>query len=181
MKKLLADYFKDEYSKMVGFVRKSIKDGGDKDAEDIVQDVFYSLSNRPDFSGPIESAVGYIYQSLRNRVVDTFRVRKNHQSLDKNFKEGEDGTLLDVLEGDFATPEEAFVQTRAKEDLFAAMDKSLKENEKSVVVATELEGYKFEELSKKWDIPINTLLSRKSRAMKKLQGSLLTLTAMFVF
>lgn len=174
MKKQLADYFKDEYGKMVGFVRKSIKDSGDKDAEDIVQDVFYSLSSRPDFSGPIESAVGYIYQSLRNRVVDTFRVRKNHQSLDKSLKEGEDGTLLDVIEGNFETPEVDLEKKRAKEELYAAMDRTLKESEKSVVVATEIEGYKFEELSKKWNIPLNTLLSRKSRAMKKLQGRLLT-------
>ena len=38
-----------------------------------------------------------------------------------------------------------------------------------VFVATEMEGYTFEELSDELDIPIGTLLSWKHRGVKKLK------------
>ena len=41
--------------------------------------------------------------------------------------------------------------------------------EKEVIIAHELEGVPFKELSATWNVPLNTLLSHKSRAMKKLK------------
>jgi DNA-directed RNA polymerase specialized sigma24 family protein len=38
-----------------------------------------------------------------------------------------------------------------------------------VVIAHEFEGVPFKELSEIWNVPQNTLLSHKSRAMKKLR------------
>jgi DNA-directed RNA polymerase specialized sigma24 family protein len=39
-------------------------------------------------------------------------------------------------------------------------------------VATELDDYTFKELAEKWNEPIGTLLSRKSRAAKALRKAL---------
>jgi RNA polymerase sigma factor (sigma-70 family) len=55
-----------------------------------------------------------------------------------------------------------------REKLFKAID-SLKNEEKALIIATEFEGESFKELSEKWDEPLGTLLSRKSRALNKLK------------
>ena len=45
----------------------------------------------------------------------------------------------------------------------------LNEDEKKLIVATEINGQTFKDLSRIWNVPVNTLLSRKSRAMAKMQ------------
>jgi len=45
-------------------------------------------------------------------------------------------------------------------------------NERAVVIATEIEGFTFKELSEMWDVPLGTLLAQKSRALAKLRESL---------
>ena len=41
--------------------------------------------------------------------------------------------------------------------------------EEEVIIAHKLEGVPFKELSQIWEIPQNTLLSHKARAMNKLR------------
>jgi len=44
------------------------------------------------------------------------------------------------------------------------------------VIATEFDGRSFRELSEAWEIPIGTLLARKSRALRKVKDALIGLT-----
>jgi RNA polymerase sigma factor (sigma-70 family) len=61
------------------------------------------------------------------------------------------------------------LQTReGREELFSGLA-SLNEMERKVVIAHELEGVPFAEMAELWNIPQNTLLSHKSRAMRKLK------------
>ena len=60
------------------------------------------------------------------------------------------------------------VDREAVEELYRMLDTALSEEEKALVIATEIEGQSFKSLAEKWQIPINTLLSKKSRAIKKL-------------
>lgn len=165
------DIFKDEYSKMVGYVKNSISDSAERDAEDIVQDVFYSLFDRTDVSAPIENLISYAYRSLRNKIIDTFRTRKKHTSLDTPMGEEESLTLLDLIESNFPSPQNDIEQKEIGEYIFNEIYE-LNEDEQAIILATEVEGYNFRELSEEWGVSINTLLSRKSRAMKKLAGRL---------
>ncbi len=48
----------------------------------------------------------------------------------------------------------------------------LADEEKAVVLATEIEGRTFKELAADWDVPIGTLLARKSRALGKIRKRL---------
>jgi DNA-directed RNA polymerase specialized sigma24 family protein len=57
------------------------------------------------------------------------------------------------------------------EDVFEAMEE-LSVEERAVVLATEMEGRTFKELAEDWDIPIGTLLARKSRALGKIRNQL---------
>ena len=62
--------------RLVRYVRRLIDDTAEKDGEDIVQDVALSLLARTDVLVPIESLSAYVYQSLRNRVIDSLRSRR---------------------------------------------------------------------------------------------------------
>jgi RNA polymerase sigma factor (sigma-70 family) len=49
---------------------------------------------------------------------------------------------------------------------------ALPDEQKAVIIETELNGRSFRELSEEWDIPLGTLLARKSRAFAKVRESL---------
>lgn len=154
MTKPVKEFITREYHKLAWFVRSLIADSTERDGEDIVQDVALKILNSPDISIPVEKVSSYVYQSLRNRVIDYLRRRRESVSLEEET---------------IAIPEDNF---ELRWQLLAALD-TLDEKSREIVVATEIEGWTFEELSEEWDEPLGTLLSRKSRAMIKL-NTLLT-------
>ena len=81
--------------------------------------------------------------------------------------------LIDILK-DLRPNVLDVLQTREGERrLFIALEK-LGELEKTVIIAHEFEGVPFRELARRLDMPQNTLLSHKSRAMKKLKNYFLS-------
>lgn len=158
-----------EYSRMVGFVRSRLSDSGDREAEDVVQDVLTSVLDRMNVAAPLEDLTAYIYRGLRNRIVDLFRSRREQVSLDAPA--GDEVSLKDLLADMTHDPERHYTAREAADQLYSAME-SLSESEQELIVAVEIEGYTFAELSEMWDCSINTLLSRKARGMKKLTAIL---------
>jgi RNA polymerase sigma factor (sigma-70 family) len=155
----IAEFFRTEYRKWVGYVRRLIDDTAERDAEDVVQDVILHIFDRADIGAPIENLSAYIYQSLRNRVVDLLRKRKDILSLSEA-----------ILASSMDTADE-FEKRELQEKIFQAMD-YLNDEERAVVIATEFDGGSFRELSDAWGVPIGTLLARKSRALKKIRQKL---------
>jgi RNA polymerase sigma factor (sigma-70 family) len=167
----LVDFFRREGRRLAAFVRGRIEDSVDLEAEDIVQDVFANLLERADPLAEVENLSAYVWRSLRNRVVDALRRRRSTISLDTPL-EGEDGlSLKDTI----ATSEpDALAGLESAEDLaaLALALESLDPRERELVRLTEFEGRTFRELSEEWSVPIGTLLSRKSRAVRKLALSM---------
>lgn len=155
----IVEFFKTEYKRLVGYVRQRIDDTAERDAEDIVQDVIVNIFDRADMVRPIENLSAYVYQSLRNRVVDLLRQRKDTLSL---------SDVIPVSSNDTASEVE---KKELHEHIYRAMD-SLKDEERAVVIATEFDGDSFRDLSEDWGVPIGTLLARKSRALKKIKRKL---------
>lgn len=155
----VVEFFKTEYKRLVGYVRQRIDDTAERDAEDIVQDVILNIFDRADMVRPIENLSAYIYQSLRNRVVDLLRQRKDTLAL---------SDVIPVSSNDTASEVE---KKELYEHIYRAMD-SLKDEERAVVIATEFDGDSFRDLSEDWGVPIGTLLARKSRALKKIRRKL---------
>lgn len=167
----LTDFFRREGRRLASFVRGKIQDSAEFEAEDLVQDVFAALFERADPLAEVENLSAYVWRSLRNRVVDTLRRRKNNVSLDQPL-DGEDGlTLADMLASD---DPDALDELLAEEDLAALADslEALDPRERELIQRTEFEGCTFRELSEEWQIPIGTLLSRKSRAIRKLADAM---------
>lgn len=158
---------KEEYSSFVGFVRKRINDAADRDAEDIVQDVVVKMLDTNRIRPAIPNPIGYIYQALRNKIVDIFRKRPADLSLDAAIEE--DGvTLMDLLHDMRYDTSTRLEKRDMKKALYRAID-SLGEEERTIIVMTEFEGISFREIADELEVPIGTLLSRKSRALKKIK------------
>jgi RNA polymerase sigma-70 factor (ECF subfamily) len=156
-----SQFFRQEYSGLVRFVRRLIDDAADRDAEDIVQDVMLGIFDKADVTAPIENLAAYVYRSLRNRVIDIFRKKEDAVPLPDVIPDAGSDTDLRVE------------RKELMEIVFQVVD-SLPEDQRAVLIATEWEGWSFRELSEKWRVPIGTLLARKSRAVqhvrKKLTG-----------
>lgn len=166
-KNSLADFFLREGRRLASFVRSKIEDQADLEAEDLVQDVFANLLERADPLSEVENLSAYVWRSLRNRVVDALRRRRNHLSLDEPIAGEDDLTLADVIASDEPDAEAVLESAEDLAGLALAMD-SLDPKERELLQRTEFEGRTFRELSEEWDVPIGTLLSRKSRAIRKL-------------
>jgi RNA polymerase sigma factor (sigma-70 family) len=154
-----SQFFQKEYFRLVRYVRRLIDDAADRDAEDIVQDVMLSIFDKADVTIPIENLAAYVYRSLRNKVIDIFRKKEDLLS------------LSDVIQDSRADTEREVERKELMGFVYRAID-SLPEDQKAVLVATEFEGWSFRELADKWEIPIGTLLARKSRALQHIRKKL---------
>jgi RNA polymerase sigma factor (sigma-70 family) len=154
-----AEFLRQERQALISYVRRRIDDVADHEAEDIVQDVAVHLFDRADPSVPIQNLAAYIYRALRNRIVDFYRRKRETVVLSEAaLASGQDPSL-------------EIEKEEMLEDVFEAMEE-LSVEERAVVLATEMEGRTFKELAEDWDIPIGTLLARKSRALGKIRNKL---------
>lgn len=159
-KKRIASLIALEWNRLVGYVRSRIEDTAERDAEDVVQDVIEHLFEKADLTEPIADLSGYLFRSLRNKVIDLYR-RKRAPSGELS------GEIADLR----YEAEETMDREEAQEALTEAID-DLPRAQRDVLVATELEGRSFKELAEEWQTPIGTLLARKHRAIQALRESL---------
>src|SRR5437763_15443599 len=94
-----------EQSRLRNFIRRRVPDA--RDAEDILQEVFYELVEANRLLVPIEHVTGWLFRVARNRITDLFRKQKP-ESFSGAAVEDEDGELLrieDLLPSPDAGPE----------------------------------------------------------------------------
>src|SRR5258707_12876459 len=70
----IADVVAQEQSRLRRFIRRRVPDA--RDAEDIVQEVFYELVEANRLLMPIEHVTGWLFRVARNRITDLFRKKK---------------------------------------------------------------------------------------------------------
>jgi RNA polymerase sigma factor (sigma-70 family) len=167
-KKRLSEFFRTEYRKLLGFVRRRFDEIAAQDAEDVVHDVAVRLFDRADVAAPVEHLSAYVYQSLHNRMTDYMRSRGKLLPLQGHVPEGEALDFHPEYEQREGYPDSQLTKMEMVHDLYQVMD-GLTEEEKNLIIATEILGQSFSHLSKVWNTPMNTLLSRKSRALAKIR------------
>lgn len=167
----MADFLRDERNKLVGYVRSLIDDASERDGEDIVQDVILSIYSRGEMASPIEDLSAYVYQSLRNRVVDYFRKKREVIPFDGTDDDEPNLSLSNILYDPKYDAFDELYRAEIRERIFEAID-MLGDDEKAVIIETEFNSRTYREMSQEWDIPIGTLLSRKSRALEKIREAL---------
>jgi RNA polymerase sigma factor (sigma-70 family) len=153
------------------FIRRRVPDP--RDAEDILQDVFYELVEANRLLMPINHATAWLYRVARNRIIDLFR-KKRPESFSASTVEGEDGEFLhveDLLPSPEAGPEELYLRNALLDELELALDE-LPDEQREVFVSHELEGRSFKEMAAETGVSVNTLLSRKRYAVLHLRERL---------
>ena len=109
---------------------------------------------------PIDHVTGWLYRVARNRITDLFRARRTEPlELDDLLPSPDDG------------PEAEFAHTVLIDALEAAIAQ-LPAEQRDVFIAHELEGRSFKEMSAATGVSINTLLSRKRYAVRRLRAIL---------
>jgi RNA polymerase sigma factor (sigma-70 family) len=170
-RKEIIHFFHKEQLKLNNFVQKLAAGFNDLESEDIVQDVMLNIFDKHDVAKPIENISAYVYQSLRNRIIDLVRKRKEEVSFEGNYDDENSLKLADILHDARYNTVSEFEKKEIQQKLYKEIDK-LNDQDRAIIIATEFENYTFRELSEKWEIPLGTLLARKSRALKKLKSKL---------
>jgi RNA polymerase sigma factor (sigma-70 family) len=164
----LTGFFASQWQVLSGWVRRRLDDEPARGGEDLVGEVYARLFSRPDDELPEGSLVGYVYTSLRNGVIDRLRRSRSTISLDAPIGDEEEGmTLSDLLPCRDDSPLDALSRAETIRALHQALDE-LDPPSREIILATEFEDRSFRELSEEWQVPIGTLLSRKSRALRRL-------------
>jgi RNA polymerase sigma factor (sigma-70 family) len=160
-----------EQSRLRNFIRRRVADP--RDAEDILQDVFYALVEANRLLMPIEHVTGWLFRVARNRITDLFRKKRPESLSDVADADGGDELLRleDLLPSPDAGPEALFARNVLLDELNLAID-DLPEEQREVFVAHELEGRSFKEMAAETGVSVNTLLSRKRYAVLRLRERL---------
>ena len=167
----ISEVVKREQSRLRNFIRRRVPDP--RDAEDILQDVFYELVEANRLLMPIEHVTGWLFRVARNRITDLFR-KKTPESFSDTAVAAEDDELLrieDLLPSPDAGPEALYVRSVLLDELELALD-DLPDEQREVFVAHELEGRSFKDMAAETGVSVNTLLSRKRYAVLHLRERL---------
>lgn len=160
----IADVVRREQSRLRNFIRRRVADP--RDAEDILQDVFFRLVEANRLLMPIDHVTAWLFRAARNRIIDLFR-RKTPESF------ADDGLLQveDLLPSPEAGPDALYARRALLEELERAIAE-LPPEQRAVFIGHELEGRSFKQMSAETGVSVNTLLSRKRYAVLRLRERL---------
>lgn len=162
-----------EGGRLRNFIRRRVLDAAE--AEDILQEVLYELVAAYRLTQPIEQAGAWLMRVARNRIIDRFRRKRSEpfvaRSASADGAEDEGGSLEDLLPSIEPGPEGEAIREVLLEQVEDALDE-LPREQREVFIAHELEGVSFKELSERWGVSVNTLLSRKRYAVLALREQL---------
>jgi len=166
-----------DYGKgLFNFIRGKVTT--EADAEDILQDVWYQLSNIDD-TDEIEQLRGWLFKVARNKIID--KSRKKTEQLIDDLVDGPDSyrdddeeefNLADVLLPDTNDPETEYIKDLFWQELFTALDE-LPENQKQVFVWNE--DKTLQQIADETGEKLKTIISRKGYSVKYLRSRLETL------
>src|SRR5438067_6300719 len=113
----ISEVVRREQSRLRRFIRRRVPDP--RDAEDILQDVFYELVEANRLLMPIDHITGWLFRVARNRITDLFRKKKPERFRDAPVDpDGEE--LLhweDLLPSPDAGPEALFARNALVDEL----------------------------------------------------------------
>src|SRR5438445_6938853 len=167
----ISEVVKREGSRLRNFIRRRVSDP--RDAEDILQDVFYKLVEANRLLMPIDHVTGWLFRVARNRITDLFRKKQPENFSDTALQDdqGEALQIEDLLPSPDAGPEALYLRQVLLDELELALDE-LPDEQREIFIAHELEGRSFKESAEETGVSVNTLLSRKRYAVLHLRERL---------
>ncbi|MFI5202857.1 MAG: RNA polymerase sigma factor [Flavobacteriales bacterium] len=155
---------KKERGRLFSFIRSRVSDPDE--AEDILQDVFYQLTETYRLMKPVEQWTAWLFRVARNKITDRYRKKKTER-LDAAIHHEEDGEplfLTDLIPSDNVSASDQLMKEMMMEEVNLALDE-LPEDQRNVFIWHEIEGKSFQEMSEETGVTVNTLLSRKRYAV----------------
>ena len=167
----ISEAIKRERARLRNFIRRRVPDP--RDAEDVLQDVFYKLVEANRLLMPIEHVTGWLFRVARNRITDLFRRKATENVSTADVVDDNDELLKleDWLPSPDAGPDALYARTLLLDELELAIEELPKE-QRDVFLAHELEGRSFKEIATETGVSMNTLLSRKRYAVLHLRERL---------
>src|SRR5881392_2066272 len=119
----ISEVVRREQSRLRSFIRRRVPDP--RDAEDILQDVFYELVEANRLLMPIEHVTGWLFRVARNRIIDLFRKKKpeSFSNTAVAHEDDEDDLLQfeDLLPSPDAGPEALYARSVLLDELALAL------------------------------------------------------------
>jgi RNA polymerase sigma factor (sigma-70 family) len=156
--------------RLFGFVREKVK--STEDAEDILQDVWFQLSNLTDIE-KLENVSAWLYEVARNKITDKAR-KKTNLALEDYVYETEDGEFdfkQILLLDDSNNLELGFFKEMFWKEFQLALDE-LPVNQKEVFLLNEMEDMTLQQIADQKGENLKTIISRKGYAVKHLRNKL---------
>lgn len=173
MVKKQEETIKQERGRLLNFIRTKVNRL--EDAEDILQDVLLQFVNGYGAIDSIEKATSWLFSVARHKIIDSYRkqkVRSNTFNLSEAHSDDDQPLMLsDILPDLGQTPEDLHFREIIWEQVSQALDE-LPNDQREIFIQHEFEEVSFKELSKKYEVPVNTLISRKRYAVLALRKKL---------
>lgn len=141
----------------------------EESAEDAVQDAFIRAVANVSALSLVEDVAGWIFSAMRNRLIDLWRgedARRRAGAVDLPEE-----TIEEIAAAAGIDPRDSLVRDELEEALAVAIE-ALPAEQRDVIRAQALDGTAFRELAERTGVSIDTLMSRKRRALRKLAAAL---------
>ncbi|HEY8935746.1 MAG TPA: RNA polymerase sigma-70 factor [Cyclobacteriaceae bacterium] len=153
--------FRRMYPQLCAYARKFLND--QTDAEEIVQELFYSIWKHRDRLDENQSLSSYLFTSVKNRCLNF---------LDAKKRRTRHADLMRYLYTHEAVDGANSYHTLLKKELEKDFDKALEDLPlecRKIFELSRLEGLKYQEIAVKLNISIKTVETQISRALSKLR------------
>ncbi|KQC14513.1 MAG: hypothetical protein APR63_14085 [Desulfuromonas sp. SDB] len=166
MEQSISNIYKEEKPRLFNYIKSKISDF--QEAEDILSEVFIQAIVNFNTLESIDNLLGWLYTVAKNKIVDSYR-KKNRKI---HFSEIDNQENLYQL---LSIPGKDIIGKLRQQELIEIIIEEIEKlppEQMEVLIEHELNGKSFREISRKTEVPLNTLISRKQYALKTLRQKL---------
>ena len=171
----IKEIFLKEQKRLYNFIKNKVASA--EDAEDILQETFYQLSENFSILEPIEKVAAWLFKVASNKITDLYRKKKT-DSLESiaavssfGNDDGEEADAEDLFLMPYILEEDSYTRSVIMEAIMEAL-KELPKDQREVFVMYEIEDKSFKEIAEITGASVNTLISRKRYATAYLRERL---------
>jgi RNA polymerase sigma factor (sigma-70 family) len=151
--------------KLMAFIKPKVK--STEDAEDILQEVWFQLSNLTNIAD-IVNISSWLFSVTRNKITDKYRKKKTNHLEDYLYEEDSETFIRDFLLMDANSTELKLFQDDIWDALIHALEE-LPDNQRMVFVENEFNNKTLQQIADEQGMNIKTIISRKTYAVKHLR------------